>query len=247
MSPRRRLTRPGCHPAAILLLPGVALVAACGQPGSPATSAGASSHSGSGAPPATPSVMAPVRVGDVVLRATMGIGFAQYRDDPAIRRRPGLVVDYTLQHTGARALVALDRVPASLGSSTLPAELNPEHAWVYRSGDVLRVSKQGFDARVRFMAAPVMGARELPPGGTLTGRAVVDVPVVPDLPGEEFTTPRSSADAGRASEWQFCVQLAPRPSGGTAAGTERGVLATPFSAPGPDELVCTATTRLELP
>lgn len=177
----------------------------------------------------------------------MGIGFSQYPDDPAIRRRPGLVVEYTVQNSGTQTLVALDRVPDTLGSATLPGEVDPEHAWVFRSGDVLVVSKQGFAPRASFVAAPVIGAREIPPDGTLTGRAVVDVPAQLDVPGAEFTAPRGPVDAEDTSRWQFCLQVVPRPAGATVSANDPKVLAVPFTAPKPEELLCTAATPLTLP
>ena len=64
-------------------------------------------------------------------------------------------------------------MPADLGSATLPADVDPEHAWVYEQSGVLRLSKQGFAPapNVRFIAAPVMGGRTIAPGASLTGRA----------------------------------------------------------------------------
>jgi hypothetical protein len=191
--------------------------------------------------------MAPVTNGDVTLSATMGIGFAEYPDDPGIRRMPGLVVEYTVTNAGSVALVAHDRVPHGLGSATLPDEIDPEHAWAFMEGDVLRVSKQGFDPAVAFFAAPVTGTREVPAGGTLSGRAVVGVPVELDVPGDEFHAARSPVRTSGNRTWQFCLHVEPMPASTHPSDADPTVLVASVSAPEPGELLCTAPTRLVLP
>ncbi|MDV3220999.1 hypothetical protein [Intrasporangium sp.] len=250
---------------AALTLPVVGLVTACGQPAGPGdndgrsgpdvsttaatspTATGAGGATTPGAQP-TPVVVPPVTQGDVTLSATMGVGFAQYPDDPGIRRTPGLVVEYTVRNSGTESLVVHDRVPGDLGSSTLPDQIDPEHAWVYMAGDVLRVSKQGFEPTVAFFAAPVTGARQIPAGGMLAGRAVVNVPVELDVPSEEFDAPRSPIEtSGAGRVWQFCLHVEPRSAEAHPSTADPDVLVAPVSAPEPGELLCTAPTPLVLP
>jgi len=153
---------------------------------------------------------------------------------------PGLVVDYTLTNTGSAPLVAYDVVPAALGSASLPADLDPEHAWVYVDSGVLRVSKQGFAPApgVRFIAPPATGARALDAGAGLTGRAYAATPPALDVPGPEFDAPRAAVGA-EVREWQFCVQVGPRSGGARPAKSGAGVLEAPVTAPSGTDLVCT--------
>jgi len=239
----------------------IALLAACGQPAGPGS---APPPTAPATPPTAPTdevagtapsgstleravTVAPVRSGNVTLTATMGIGFAQYPDDPAIRRLPGLVVDYTVQNHGSSPVLAHDMVPSSLGGAALPAQIDPEHAWVFMADRVLRVSKQGFRATVSFVAAPVTGVRKVPAGGTLSGRAVVPVPLRLDVPPREFDAPRSPVPAA-PERWQFCIQVEPASSVPLRPwAADPGVLAAPVSPPEPGELICTAAVPLHLP
>lgn len=218
----------------------VGVVAACGQasPGGGATPAGSGATDGGSAATASPSdaggggssgTSQTVTVGDVTLSA---------------RVQPGggsrLVVDYTLSHSGSADLVALDRVPADLGSATLPPDLDPEHAWVYVAKGVGRVSKQAFGIApgVRFMAAPVTGGRALPPGGTLTGRASVPLPLTLDVPGESFEAPRAPVGP-TVRTWQLCIQVIERTSPVRPSPGDPETLLVPVAAPEPGQLLCT--------
>ena len=82
----------------------------------------------------------------VRLEATFEIGFPEQPSDPGVRKKPGVVVTYTLTREGGAAgeLVAYDVVPDTLGSAGLPPDVNPEHAWVYADGETVRISKQAF-------------------------------------------------------------------------------------------------------
>ena len=237
------------------------VVAACGQaaPSGSVTPAGGASTTG-GAPQAggagttgatagdVPTATQTVHQGDVTLTATLTIGFAQYPVDPGIRRRPGLVVEYALTNSGTRQLVAYDRVPDSLGSATLPPDLDPEHAWVYMDAGLVRVSKQGFATApgVAFIAAPVTGARALAPGSTLTGRAYAVSPPELDVPGPDFAAPRTPIDPA-ASQTRFCVQVGERSPQMRPSSAQPGVLEAPVTAPSPGELLCTDAVPLLTP
>lgn len=254
------------HTAATAALLPVALasvLAACGSasgPGGGSTPVGtAPGATTQGVPPSdqpttgtadTPELveMQPVSVGDVMLRTRMGVGFAQWPDDPAIRRAPGLVVEYTVHNAGGEDVIAHDRVPAGLGSATLPEDLDPEHAWVHMQDGVVRVTKQGFGTSpsVNYIAAPVTGARVVPAGGTLEGRAAVPVPLQADVPDQNFTAPRDPVDA-KATTWQFCLQVGQGGAGATPHAADPELLVVPVQAPTAEALVCTQPIALVLP
>ena len=199
-------------------------------------------------PAPTPEVMPEVRVGDVTLKATMGVGFAQWPDNPGIRRAPSLVVDYSLSNSGPKPLHVFDQIPAGLGSAGLPEELNPEHAWVHMQDGVIRVTKQAFglDPRVNMFAPPAIGVRELAAGGTLKGRAVIPLTPKLDVPDINFTAPRSPIDPA-ATQWQFCIQVEAATAPALADAKHPGVLSAPVSAPRPGSLICTAPAPLVQP
>jgi hypothetical protein len=180
-----------------------------------------------------------VTQGDVMLRYTASVGFAQHPADPAVRRGPGTVVDYTVTNTGSRRLVVYDRIPDALGSATLPPDLDPEHGWVFMSSRVVRLSRQGFATApgVRFVAAPVIGARALEPGASLTGRTYAVSPPTLDVPGPDFVAPRDPVDPG-ATRLQLCVQVGERTAQMRPSATLDGVLEAPVVAPGPADIVC---------
>ncbi len=162
-----------------------------------------------------------------------------------IKAAPGVVVEYTLSNTGSSPLAAYDVVPASLGSAALPADVDREHAWVYAQQGTVRVSKQGFATapNVRFAAAPTMGARALPAGGTLSGRAFVPTPLARAVPGADFTAPNEPLPAA-AGSFTFCVQVGPGGAPMRPSAAVRGVLETPVAAPAADTLVCTDALAL---
>jgi hypothetical protein len=247
-SSMHRALRGPLHPVRpVVALAAAALLAtsACGQTASPSgtsTPAGGGGNTGStsSAPSSGPAVEQTVTGAGVRLEATMAVGFPQHPAGNGIRRMPGLVVDYTLTNTGSKPLVAYDVVPDDLGSAALPKDVNPEHAWVYVDAGVLRVSKQGFaPARgVRFVAAPMTGARALDAGASLTGRAYAVSPPVLDVPGDSFEAPRAAVAAG-VKQWQFCVQVGERTGSVRAAAVGGGLLEAPVAAPTGDGLVCT--------
>jgi hypothetical protein len=186
----------------------------------------------------------------VRLEATFEIGFPEQPTDPGVRKKPGVVVTYTLTREGGGAgeLVAYDVVPDSLGSAGLPPDVNPEHAWVYASGAAVRISKQGFASApgTTFVAAPTIGARVIPADGSLQGRAYAVSPAELDVPGAEFTAPRAPLPSG-SSAWEFCVQVGERLPGMRPAAVGQGVLEAPVRAPEGDELVCTPAVTLASP
>lgn len=187
-----------------------------------------------------------VRVGDVSLAATVQIGFAEYPKNPGIRRAPGLVVDYTVRNLGSQTLVAYDVIPGSLGSAALTEELNPEHAWVFMQGGVLRVSKQGFVANVAFIAAPVVGAKKLAAGGSVKGRAFVPMPPKLDVPSDQFRAPREAIAAALTS-WQFCLQVEPLAGQPRTTKSHPDVLEVAVREPSATTLVCTEPQPLVQP
>lgn len=259
---RTKLPRRTAAPLlALALLP---LAAACGttaSPGGPQTSVpdaggpGGGTTNGSSTVTPTdqgdqpePQTMPEVRVDDVTLRATMGVGFSQWPDDPGIRRLPSLVVDYTLTNHGKPSLHVFDRIPAGLGSAALPPELNPEHAWVHMEGGVIRVTKQAFslNPEVMMFAPPAIGVRELHSGGTLEGRAVIPLTPKLDVPDTNFVAPREPVDP-TATEWQFCIQVEEATAPASPDPKHQGVLSTPVSAPRSPGLLCTAPAPLVQP
>lgn len=177
--------------------------------------------------------------GEVTLRYTVSVGFSQFPADPGVRRKPGTVIDYSVTNTGTRQLVVYDRIPDTLGSATLPPDLNPEHGWVYMAGGVVRLSGQGFATApgVRFVAAPVIGARALEPGATVTGRTYAVTPPTLDVPGPDFVAPRDPITPA-ATRLQLCLQVGERTAQMRQSPALPGVLEAPVVAPGPGDLVC---------
>ncbi|TQM65017.1 hypothetical protein [Humibacillus xanthopallidus] len=186
----------------------------------------------------------------VRLEATFAIGFPEQPTDPGVRKKSGVVVTYTLTREGGGAgeLVAYDVVPDGLGSAGLPPDVNPEHAWVYANGTAVRISKQGFASApgTTFVAAPTIGARVIPAGGSLQGRAYAVSPAELDVPGAEFSAPRAPLPPG-SSAWEFCVQVGDRLPGMRPSAVGQGVLEAPVRAPEGDELVCTPAVTLASP
>jgi hypothetical protein len=238
-----------------LVTAGALLVAltGCGQvspagPGGGGTGAGSASDGPAADATTDSSVGGGRSTGDVTLRAYVSVGFSQYPADPGIRRKPGIVVDYTLSNTGDQQLVAYDRAPEALGSAKLPADLDPEHALVYMDSGVVRVSKQGFGTApgVTFVAAPVIGVRALGPGATLTGRAYAVSPPTLEVPGPDFDAPRDPVDP-KATLMQFCVQVGERTAAMRPSSSAPDVLEGPVTAPGPDDLLCIEAVPLLTP
>ncbi|HET8988686.1 MAG TPA: hypothetical protein VFN43_09270 [Humibacillus sp.] len=249
----------------VALLAVVGPAAACGQaspsggstPAGGGASTGVSGTSEASAQPSTDATDgssssgagASVSAHGVRLDATFEIGFPETPNDPAVRKKPGVVVTYTLTREGSTGeLVAYDVVPDSLGSSGLPPDVNPEHAWVYADGGAVRISKQSFAAApgVTFIAAPTTGVRVIPADGPLTGRAYAVSPAELDVPGAEFTAPRDPLPSGSTS-WEFCVQVGERLPGMRPSAVGQGVLEAPVRAPEGDELLCTEPVTLSSP
>jgi hypothetical protein len=209
--------------------------AGCGSGGS---SAG-QDPAATAAPALTTTAGSGVAQGDVTLRYTVSVGFPQFPADPGVRRRPGTVVEYAVANTGPARLVVYDRIPDTLGSATLPPDLNPEHGWVFMTGGVVRLSRQGFATApgVRFVAAPVIGARALEPGATVTGRTYAVTPPTLEVPGPDFAAPRHPIDPD-ATRLQLCVQVGARTAQMRPSPAVPGVLEAPVVAPGPSDLVC---------
>ena len=159
---------------------------------------------------------------------------------------PGLLVDYRVTNTGTKPVLAYDVVPQELGSGTLPANVDVQHAWVYEQSGVLRISKQGFATapNVRFIAAPVMGGHVIAPGASVTGRAYAVWPLVLDVPGESFVAPRQRVDPA-VGQWQFCVQVDDRTDQARPSAVA-GVVQVPVRAPQGDELVCTGPAAMPI-
>ena len=246
---------------ALLLVTGAA--AACGQvtPSGGATPAVAGattgspeSSAGSTAPvtptPGATSARASATGSGVRLDATLEVGFSEQPADPGVRRKPGVVVTYTLTRDGGGMgeVVAYDVVPDSLGSAGLPPDVNPEHAWVHADGDTVRISKQSFAAApgISFIAAPTTGVRVIPATGALEGRAYAVSPPELDVPGAEFTAPRDALPADPGT-WEFCVQVGQRLPGMHPSSVGDGVLEAPVRAPEGDELLCTGPVALDAP
>ncbi len=254
MKPIRRAPSTTLVPVAAATLATLAALAlgACGSAASPgAGSSGGSTVVGGTMPAASGSGSggsggvseATGTSGDVRLVATVAPG------SPAtgggIKAEPGVVVEYTLSNTGSAPLAAVDVVPTALGSASLPADADRQHAWVYAHEGTVRVSKQGFATapNVRFAAAPTIGARTLPAGGTLTGRAFVPTPLARAVPGADFTAPSDPLPAA-AGSFSFCVQVGPAGSPMRRSAAVQGVLETPVAAPAGDTLVCTDALAL---
>lgn len=205
---------------------------------------GSSGSTGREAPASTPAPVATTAQssgshGDVTIRYSVSVGFAQFPADPGVRRKPGTVIDYAVTNHGSRQLVVYDRIPDTLGPATLPPDLNPEHGWVFLSGGVVRLSRQGFATApgVRFVAAPVIGARAVEPGATVTGRTYAVTPLTLDVPGPEFVAPREPIDPA-ISQLQLCLQVGERTVQLRPSPALPGVLEGPVVAPGPGDLVC---------
>ncbi|GAA2166932.1 hypothetical protein FHX52_3920 [Humibacillus xanthopallidus] len=243
----------------VALLAVVGPTAACGQagPSGSATPAGGAASTSSPAASTDPTdgaassgAGASASGHGVRLEATFAIGFPEQPVDPGVRRKPGVVVTYTLTREGGGAgeLVAYDVVPDSLGSAGLPPDVNPEHAWVYASGPAVRISKQGFASApgTTFVAAPTTGARVIPADSPLQGRAYAVSPAELDVPGAEFAAPRAPLPSG-SSDWEFCVQVGERLPGMRPSTVGQGVLEAPVRAPEGDELVCTPAVTLTVP
>lgn len=216
----------------------------------PTTGGGSPNAGGTSAPSATGAEMPVVRtvkVGDLTLTASLGVGFSTEPPGDGIRRRAGMAVEYTIANAGQQSLAVFDRVPDDLGSAVL-TDINPEHAWVYPEAGVVRVSKQAFGIApgVNFAAAPVTGIRALPAGATLTGRAWAPTPPALDLPGPEFATPKGTLGAG-LNTWQFCVQVGDYAARGGPATDTDAPTAAPVRAPTDAELLCTDPTPLLIP
>jgi hypothetical protein len=225
-------------------------LAACGQatPSGPARAGTAVGDRGAGSSGGTHAAQSSAASGQVRLRATLGTGIPKAPAGSAKPAVQGLAVDYTLTNAGPADLVAYDVVPVGLGSAVLPADADPEHAWVVMHGGVVRLTKQGFALApgVRFMAAPVVGVRALAPGGAVNGRAWAPNPPRASVPGDSFDAPRGALDPA-AKTWQFCVQLVPRPAGTRPAPSHPGVLVAAVAAPEPNQLVCTEPAPLPAP
>lgn len=216
---------------ALALLSGI--LTACGQPGATPGGATATSPFSRGTPRVTQ--------GNLVLEAVLTSGSSQH---PTAGQQPGLVVEYTISNDGSEPLLVHDRVPPTLGSATLPENLTAERVWVYLSDGRIRLSKQGFAPApgIRFIAAPVMGARLLEPQQRLSGRAWAPLPPTLDVPGAEFDAPRTAIDP-KAQEWEFCVHVTAG-SKGRPSDVDASVLEVPATAPGGAELICSSPSAL---
>jgi hypothetical protein len=242
MKPILRAPSTALLPAALLT---VLATAACGSVASPGSgSSDGTTVVGSTLPAPTDgtgagaSGRATGSAGGVRLVASAAPGAPAHAS--GVKAEPGVVVEYTLTNTGSRPLAAYDIVPDSLGSAVLPADVDREHAWVYAHEGTVRVSKQGFATapNVRFAAAPTMGARALPAGGTLTGRAFVPTPLALAVPGAAFTAPQDPLPPA-AGAFSFCVQVGPAGPQLRPSPMVRGVLQAPVAAPSGAALVCT--------
>lgn len=245
----------------VALLAVVSQAAACGQASPTGTATPAAGGGSSMAPEATGATAptdsaassgagATASGHGVRLEASFAVGFPEQPTDPGVRKKPGIVVTYSLTREDSTAgdLVAYDVVPDALGSASLPPDVNPEHAWVYASGEAIRLSKQGFASApgVTFLAAPTIGARVIPAGSPLRGRAYAVSPAELDVPGSEFTAPREPLPPG-SSTWELCVQVGQRLPGMRPSATNEGVLEAPVRAPQGDELLCTPAVTLAAP
>lgn len=181
-------------------------LAACGSPG-PETGGSPPAGAGTDPAPTAPSGTGPWITGPSTTGPSSALGDLRLTASWSASATAATVA-YTVANASDRVRLVIDRIPARLGGATLGA-VDPARAWVYRFAAGVRVSKQAFPVapNVRFVAAPVIGARFLAPGARLTGTARVVLPPVLDVPGEEFTAPREPVDAG-ATSWQFCLQVA---------------------------------------
>lgn len=211
---RQRGARARRVSAAAVIVLGLPALAACGQPSPGQGPAGGGSADESGwfspgpggglTPIVTPSEPTtkpqplPTALAGVTLMATLRVEGA------------ALVADYAVSNRSDRPVVAVDRIPKSLGSAKLDdGDLDPAHAWVLMAGERVRVTKQAFPIApgVRFIADPVIGAHVLQSGASLSGTGKVPLPPTLDVPGPEFEAPRGPIVTGE-TQWEFCVQVA---------------------------------------
>lgn len=253
--------KPHNRPALALAIGAVLATGACGQaspsvggstpaPGSPSGTAAATT------PTATSTATQSGASGSLRLEATMvreghvqgGSGGSTVGTGAGMSVRPGLLVTYRLANAGPKPVLAYDVVPNDLGSATLPAGVDLQHAWVYEQSGVLRLSKQGFATapNVRFAAAPVIGAHPVAPGATLSGRAYAVWPPALDVPGESFEAPRQRVDPA-VETWQLCLQVDGRTAQARPSALGGGVVQVPTAAPQAGELVCTDPAAVPAP
>lgn len=184
------------------------------------------------------------------MSALMGVGFPQFPAGDGIRKKAGLLVEYTIVNHGQQRLAVHDLVPAGPGSAT---EVNPEHAWVYMHDRSLRVSKQSFTTAARLDSVansrvPVTGIRLLAAGATLTGRAWVPLPPKLDVPGKNLASPGGRGLALDIFTWQFCVQVgAFAERGGPVPDATPGPILAPVDGTSLAGLLCTAPDRCRPP
>lgn len=256
--------KPQTRPLTALALGAVLATAACGQANPSVGGATPAPGGASGATQATPSAtdfVPPIATqtvaqtggtGTLRLEATMTRtghvqGGSTVGTGAGMSVRPGLLVSYRLTNAGSTPVLADDVVPQDLGSATLPAGVDVQHAWVFEQSGVLRLSKQGFATapNVRFAAAPVIGAHAVAPGATLSGRAYAVWPLALDVPGESFQAPRQPVDPAVAT-WQLCIQVDGRTAQARPSALG-GVLQVPTAAPQAGELVCTDPAAIPAP
>jgi hypothetical protein len=206
------------------------LLGACGQPETDVVTPG------SGAPSLLTQTTKPSVTGPLVPTAPAPTGGVTL-DATLSHTSTRLVATYTVTNSTHHAELVIDRIPATLGSSRVETDtLDPEHAWVLMADGRVRVTKQAFPIApdTRFSAAPAIGAHVLEPGASLTGTAAAPLPPTLDVPGEEYTVPRTAIDPN-ATEWQFCVQVA-------TVAQPRDVVPVSEVADGP--LLCSPPARL---
>ncbi len=216
------------HALALTLLSGI--LAACTQPADTPGGTNGSSTEVTGTSTAAAGVQLTVRP---------GTGTQEFpSEEPGKPKQEGIVVEWTVDNGGTVPVQVHDLIPTGLGSATLPADVNPEHAWVFMEDGRIRLSKQGFDVApgVAFVAAPVVGAHVVQPGESLTGRAYAALPLDLDVPTPEFTAPRRPLDP-RATEAEFCVQVTTDATGRPWAA-DSAVLEVPAGEPAEGQLLC---------
>ena len=190
--------------------------------------------------------------GGVRLEATMAVGPPAAPREPGRRDAgPGLVVDYTLhEHRLAPRSSPTTSCRQPRLCASLPADLDPEHAWVYADSGVLRLSKQGFRAGAGrpFVGRPRHGraTRSTPGPAHRDGRMPCRRPTL-DVPGRRVrgpARPRSTRGARvavlRAGRRPRCRQARPAAVGaGVLEAPAHGALrATSSSAPSPRRSRC---------
>lgn len=177
--------------------------------------------------------------GDLTLTVRPGVGVQEFpSEEPGKPKQQGVVVEYTLRNAGNQPVRVHDLIPAGLGSATLPQDVNPEHTWVFMERGRIRLSKQGFDVApgVAFIAPPVVGAHVLEAGQTLEGRAYAALPLDLDVPGPEFSAPRTPLDP-QTREAEFCVQVSTGTEG-RPWSADPAVLEVPVGDPAEEGLIC---------